>query len=160
MAARKRPSQPATVAEYVAALPPDRAKTISAVVRLVRTYIPKGYDEMIGFGMINWGISLAKYPITYNGQPICYVALAAQKNHSALYLMCAYGSSKIAGELEAAYRTAGKKFDMGKSCLRFQTMSDLVPEAVGKAIAALPPEKWLAIYETSHPPKGKKARTR
>ena len=74
--------------------------------------------------------------------------------------MSVYGSKKIAGELADAYRKAGKKLDIGKSCLRFQTMDDIVPEAVGKAIAALPPDKWRAIYEKSHPPKARKARAR
>ena len=153
MAPRKRPTTPATVEAYIAALPADRGRTIEAVVRLVRKHLPKGYDEMIGFGMINWGISLERYPQTYNGQPVCYVALAAQKNYSSLYLMSVYGSTKIASELADAYKSAGKKLDIGKSCLRFKTIDDLVPGAVGKAIGALTPVQWRAIYERSHPPK-------
>jgi hypothetical protein len=32
---------------------------------------------------------------TYNGQPLCYVALAAQKHDLSLYLMTAYEKSRM-----------------------------------------------------------------
>ena len=36
----------------------------------------------VGFGMICYTLPLERYPDTYNGQPLCYAGLAAQKNHS------------------------------------------------------------------------------
>jgi len=69
-----------TPAQYIASLPADRAKTIATVRALVNKHIPRGYDECIVWGTIGWTIPLSRYPDTYNKQPICYVALAAQKN--------------------------------------------------------------------------------
>jgi hypothetical protein len=100
-------------------------------------------------GMISYEVPLARYPNTYNGKPLCYVALAAQKHHLALYLMCAYGNPDRAAWLEAAFRGAGKRYDAGKSCLRFQTLDDLPLEAIGQVIAECPAEQFIAQYETA-----------
>ena len=48
------------------------------------------------------GASLEEFSDTYNGQPPCYVALGAQKNYNAFYLMGAYDGSK--GEVAGGSR--------------------------------------------------------
>jgi uncharacterized protein YdhG (YjbR/CyaY superfamily) len=142
-------SKATTVDEYLAELPDDRRQVVNAVRRLVRKHIPTGYRETMAFGMIGWVIPLERYPTTYNKQPLQYVGLAAQKNHYALYLMGVYADSSAERALKAAYAKAGKKLDMGKSCLRFASLDDLVPEAVGGAIATVSPDDFIALYEQS-----------
>lgn len=139
----------ATAEEYIAALPADRREPIAAVRTLVKKSLPKGYAEFVSWGMINYGIPLKKYPNTYNGQPLCYVALAGQKNYCSLYLMSVYGSKKHEDTLRDAFKAAGKRLDMGKSCVRFKTVDDLPLDAVGQIIASIPAEKWVEIYESS-----------
>jgi uncharacterized protein DUF1801 len=146
-------SPPTTVAKYLASLPPERRKVVAAVRKVVLKHLPAGYRETMGWGMINYGIPLEVYPDTYNGQPLCYAALAAQKNHYALYLMCAYADPKQVATLEKAYARIGKRMDMGKSCLRFKRLEDLPLEAVGKVIASSPPKKYIATYEKNRPRK-------
>ena len=51
--------------------------------------------------------------------------------------------------LRAAYKTAGKKIDMGKSCLRFKKREDVLDGAVTDIIAATPVEALIAGYEAS-----------
>jgi hypothetical protein len=138
-----------TPSEYVASLPPDRRKEIAAVRAMVRKHIPKGYEEAFMWGMIGWGIPLSRYPDTYNKQPLCYVALASQKNFCSLYLMGCYGNSAQLAELRRAFADMGKKLDMGKSCIHFQQADDLPLAAIGRLIAAFSAEKWIAIYERS-----------
>jgi hypothetical protein len=104
----------------------------------------------MSWGMINYGLPLSHYPNTYNGQPLAYVALAAQKNYYALYLMGPYMDSEQGKQLADAFKKAGKKMDMGKSCLRFRTLDDLPLDAVGRAIASMPPEALIARYEQAH----------
>ncbi len=145
-------SNPATtVAKYLASLPPERRKVVAAMRKLVLKHLPAGYKETMGWGMIGYGSPLEVYPDTYNGQPLCYAALAAQKNHYALYLMCAYADTRQYAALEKAFTRAGKRLDMGKSCLRFKEIEDLPLEAIGKVIASTPPKKFIAIYEASRP---------
>ena len=49
----------------------------------------------MNWGMISYEIPLARYPDTYNGQPLGVLALAAQKRHYSLYLNAAYASSEL-----------------------------------------------------------------
>jgi len=135
-------SSPASVAAYLDALTPDRRKVVAAARALVRKHIPKGYKETVAYGMIGWVVPLSMCPETYNGQPLTYVCLASQKQYCALYLMPAYGDKVLYGELKAAFQSAGKRFDMGKSCLRFKAMDDLVPAAVGKVVSRFTPQQW------------------
>jgi hypothetical protein len=145
----KPPSNVRTPAQYIASLPADRAKTIATVRALVNKHIPSGYDECLVWGTIGWAIPLSRYPDTYNKQPITYVALSSQKNFCSLYLMGAYLGSTQLGQLQAAFKAAGKKLDMGKCCVHFQTPDDLPLEAIGKLISAISSEKWIEIYEQS-----------
>ncbi len=146
----KGSTAPTTVAGYLASLSDDRRAIVSAARDLVNTHLPAGYDEFLFWGMVTWGIPLSRFPGTYNGQPLCYVALADRKGHVALYLMGVYGSPKLEADLKAAFKRAGKKLDMGKSCLRFQSLDDLALDAVGKAIAAVPPEEMIRRHDAAH----------
>ena len=151
----KPPSSVKTPAQYIASLPADRAKTITTVRALVNKHIPRGYEECIVWGTIGWTIPLSRYPDTYNGQPICYVALSSQKNYCSLYMMAAYwGGNQFDQEsqleqLKGAFKAAGKTLDMGKCCIHFQTPDDLPLEAIGKLISAISSEKWIEMYEQS-----------
>ena len=120
----KPPSNVKTPAQYVASLPADRAKTIATVRALVNRHIPRGYDECLVWGTIGWTIPLSRYPDTYNKQPICYVALSSQKNYCSLYLMGAFWSASQLEQLKAAFKATGKKLDMGKCCVHFESPDD------------------------------------
>jgi len=140
-------SKAKTVTEYLAELPADRRKTIAAVRAVVRKNLPKGYREAIGYGMICYSVPLSTYPDTYNGQPLCYAALAAQKQYCALYLMNVYGDAARTKALQDAFRKAGKKLDLGKSCVRFKTADDLPLDVIGKTIAATPVKAFIEKYK-------------
>jgi hypothetical protein len=94
-------------------------------------------------------VPLSRYPDTYNKQPLVYAALAAQKNHAALYLNCVYASAERTERLKAAWAAEGKKLDIGKSCLRFKRWQDVVEDALGEAIAAVQVATFIAEYEAS-----------
>jgi len=135
-----------TVAEFLDALPADRREVASEVLALVRKSMPKGYAEQMALGMVTWSVPLSVLPDTYNGQALWYVAFAATKAHLSLYLMSVYGSKEREAVLKAAYKKAGKKLDMGKACLRFKTIDDLVLPAVKDAIKCLPMKKYVEEY--------------
>lgn len=142
-------SEAKTVAAYLKELPTERRAVVSAVRDVVLKNLPKGYVETMSFGMIGYGIPLERYPDTYNQQPACYAALAAQKNYFALYLMGVYGDKKKEKQLADAYKKLGKKMDMGKSCLRFKSLDDIPLDAVGKLIASTPPEELIERMEAA-----------
>jgi hypothetical protein len=138
-----------SVPDYLESLPSDRRKEVAEVYRVVQKHMPEGYRESFGMGMIAWTIPLSRFPDTYNKQPLCYVALAAQKNYCSLYLMGCYGDSGQLKKLKEAFAAEGKKLDMGKSCVHFKAASDLPLPAIGKLIAAISAERWIEIYEQS-----------
>lgn len=141
-------SKAATVQAYLDELPEDRRAVVSAVRDMVVRHLPEGYEESMSYGMIGYGIPLARYPRTYNGQPLAYAAIAAQKNYYSLYLMCAYTGEKEQG-VRDAFAAAGKKLDMGKSCIRFKKLEDLPLEALGRIVAGTPPDAYIAQYEAA-----------
>jgi hypothetical protein len=142
-------SAASTVDAYLAELPAERRAVVGAVRDVVRRGIPAGYDEGMTFGMIGWCVPLARYPDTYNGQPLGYVALAAQKNHYALYLTCAYQDPAEAAWLADAFARAGKKLDMGKSCVRFRSLDDLPLDALAEFVGRTPPDAFIARHEAA-----------
>ena len=131
-------SKAKTVAEYIASLPEDRRGAIKAVRDVVRKHMPKGYEEGIEYGHISWSVPLSVYPDTYNGQPLCYAALASQKNHMALYLMCAYADGPVKQRLVAGFKTAGKKLD------------DLPLDVIAETAGAVPMKKYVEIAKAAH----------
>ena len=142
-------SKAATPEEYLESLPEDRREVVSIVRDVVRRNLPEGYEESMGWGMLCWGIPLERYPNTYNGQPLGYVALAAQKGHYSLYLMGVYADPEGPGQLEQGFAKAGKKLDMGKSCVRFRKLEDLPLDVIGEAVAKVTPEAYIAHYEAA-----------
>jgi Domain of unknown function (DU1801) len=137
------------VEQYLAELPEERRKVLTAMRKLIRRNLPKGYDESMAWGMICYSVPLSTYPDTYNGQPLCYAGLAAQKHYNSLYLTGPYTSEEQDAELRAAFKAAGKKLDMGKGCVRFQTLDDLVLDPIAAMIASTPPDEFIEIYEAA-----------
>jgi hypothetical protein len=140
-------SKAATVEQYLAELPPDRREALSAVRDLVLKHLPQGYREVMNWGMITYEVPPETYPPLANGQPLCYAGLAAQKNYNTLYLMTAYAEPKGESSLREAFRKAGKRLDMGKCCIRFRKPDDLVPQAIAKVVASMPPKEYIAYCE-------------
>lgn len=140
-----------SVNDYLSELPEERRKVVETLRKLIRKNIPKGYVEEMGFGMLCYNIPLKRYPNTYNGQPLGYVSLAAQKNYFSLYLIGPYIDPALDAMLKEGFAKEGKKLDMGKSCVRFKQLDDLALDAIANVIASVPPEKYIEMYEKARP---------
>jgi hypothetical protein len=140
-------SKALTVAAYLASVPKERRAVLAAVRSLIRRNLPKGYREVMNWGAITYEVPLRVQPDTYNGKPLAYAGLAAQRNYFALYLIGAYQDPAQARKLAVAFKREGKTLDMGKSCLRFKSLDDLSLAAVGEIIAATPMETFIARNE-------------
>lgn len=141
------PSGAATPEDWLAGLPRERAEAIGRVRDLVNANLPESWVERMAGNMIAWILPLDVYPNTYNGQPLILASLAAQKSHNALYLMCAYVSEERTRRLKQGFAAAGKKLDMGKSCLRFKDYEDLAEQALAETIRDSTVESYIADYE-------------
>ena len=135
-----------SVEQYLNGLPEDRKESLSIVREAIVKNLPTGYVEVMNWGMITYEVPLETFPDTYNGKPLMYVALASQKNHMSVYLMGCYMSPEIRKKFENAYKQSGKKFDAGKSCIRFKKEEDLPLELIGKTIGSMSVEQFIENY--------------
>ena len=145
-------SKAKTVQAYLKVLPADRREAISAVRKVILKNLPKGYQETMLWGMITYSIPLKTYPNTYNKQPLCYAALASQKNHMAVYLMNVYGHKPTEQWFRQSFKAAGKRLDMGKSCVRFRKLEDLPLDVIGEAVSRTSAEAYIRRYEELRKP--------
>lgn len=147
-----------TVSEYLSSLSPDERADIQNVRTVIRKNLPKGYREAVQWGMICYTIPLERYSETYNGQALCYAALAVHKHFNTLYLMNVYGHPQTEKWFKARYKASGKKLDMGKSCVHFRRADDLPLDLIGEVIARTSVDDYIHFYEKSRPAKKAGAR--
>jgi hypothetical protein len=146
-------SKAKTVKEYLAELPPDRKAAISAVREVILKNLPKGFEEVMQYGMIGYVVPHTAYPPGYHcdpKQPLPFVALASQKNHMAVYMMNIYMDKETENWFVKSYRATGKKLDIGKSCIRFKKLEDLALEIIGQAVGRKSVKEYIALYEKNH----------
>ena len=130
-------SDASTVDEYLAELSSDRREAIETVRQVTLKNLPAGYEEVMNWGMITYQVPLETYPDTYNKKPLMYAALASQKNHMAVYLTAIYMDDETQQAFERKYKATGKRYDVGKSCVRFKKLEDLPLELIGESVASL-----------------------
>jgi uncharacterized protein YdhG (YjbR/CyaY superfamily) len=140
---------PASAEEYIEALPPERRPTVQLLRDMMLRALPPGVEERINWGMISYEIPLERYPNTYNGEPLLYAAIAAQKRHYALYLNCVYMDPDLEATLREGFSGAGIRLDMGKSCIRFRNSEGIPPGLVEKIVGATPTARFIEMYEAS-----------
>lgn len=138
-------TQPSAVSTFLGHLPVDRRREIEQVREIILHHLPAGYEEAVVKRNLVYQVPLARYPDTYNGHALWYVALASQKSYLSLYLMNVYGDPGLAQRLREGFKAAGKKLDMGKSCVHFKRAVDLPLDLIGAIVAAVPPERWVAV---------------
>jgi hypothetical protein len=138
-----------TVDAYLENLPPERREALEAVRSVILKNLPKGYEEAMEYGMISYQVPLETYPDTYNKKPLGYAALASQKNYMAVYLNTIYTSPEAAEEFERAYRATGKRYDVGKSCVRFRKLDDLPLPLVAKTIKSTPVRRLVEMAKAA-----------
>lgn len=138
-----------TVSQWLASIPAERKDAINAVRDAVNEHLPAGYEETVDWGMLAWVVPLATLPDTHNGRPLMLAALGAHTKRMTIYLMSVYGDPKIRREFEAGYKKAGKKLDIGGSCVHFKTLDDLPLDVVGDAIARVTLDEYVERYQQS-----------
>ena len=140
-------SRETSPAAYVASLPADRRAVIEAVRSVVKKRLPAGYVESMNWGMLCYEIPHARYPDTYNKQPLMYIALAAQKNNYAIYMQSVAGMPDVRDRLTDAYAAKGRRLDMGGGCLRFKSLEELPLALIGDIVASTSVEQRIAAAE-------------
>jgi hypothetical protein len=144
--------KPNVVAAHLASLPADRRAAVEAVRAVIRANLDDGFEEGVQHGMLAYSVPHRVYPAGYHAnpkEPVPFVSVASQKGGLSVHLFGLYVGADDLPRFEAEWRAAGKKLDMGKSCVRFKRLEDASLEAIGAAIARMPLRRFLAAYEAS-----------
>ncbi|MCG3132665.1 MAG: hypothetical protein FLDDKLPJ_03528 [Phycisphaerae bacterium] len=145
-------SKAATVAEYLAQLPPDRRDAVETLRTVFRKNLDKNLDEGMLYGMIGYYVPHRLYPAGYHcdpKQPLPFAGIASQKNYLSIYLPCFFGGEEHVRRFQEEWTKTGKKLDMGKSCIRFKRIEDAPLDVIGRAIARMPMKDFIAYYESA-----------
>ncbi|HEU4787006.1 MAG TPA: DUF1801 domain-containing protein, partial [Gemmatimonadaceae bacterium] len=65
----------------------------------------------------------------------------------AFYMTGVSSNKALMDRLAAAYKAAGRKLDMGKSCLRFKSLDELPLDVIGDIVASTTVERRIEVEE-------------
>jgi hypothetical protein len=144
-------SKAKTPDEYVDSLPEERKKAISELRKVIRKNLPKGFSEVMSYGMVGYVVPHSLYPAGYHCDPklpLPFLCIASQKNFIAIYHMGLYADKKLLAWFTKEYsKQSTVKLDMGKSCLRFKKTDQIPFKLIGELAGKMTPQEWIAIYE-------------
>lgn len=144
-------SSATTVKQYIAGLPVERKTPVEKLRNAVRKNLPKGFEEVMGYGMIGYVVPHSIYPDGYHcdpKQPLPFMNIASQKHFIAVYSMGLYTDKELLSWFETEYAKRVKgKLDMGKSCIRFKKMEDIPYDLIGELSSKVKVEEWIENYE-------------
>ena len=142
-----------TPEQYLAELPEDRKDAMLKLRKAINDNLPKGFEEVMSYGMLGYVIPHSIYPAGYHCNPklpLPFINLASQKNFIALYHMGIYANKILFDWFVAEYpKHVKSKIDMGKSCLRFKKMDDIPFEFIGELVRKVSVEDWISNYENA-----------
>ena len=136
-----------TVDQYITELSENRQEQIRTVREVILSSLPEGYREVMNEGMITYQVPLSIYPNTYNGKPLMYAALSSQKSYMAVYLTSIYMNEDSRKTFEQDYMATGKRYDAGKSCVRFRKLDDLPLDLLSVTIGSMSVKEFIQEVE-------------
>lgn len=146
-------SKSTSVNEYLSEIPNERVESFSKLRDVILKNIPKGFEEVMSYGMIGYVVPHKTYPAGYHCDPklpLPFTNIASQKNFIALYHMGIYANPDLLNWFVNEYpKHCKSKLDMGKSCIRFKKMDDIPFKLIGELMKKTSVKDWIKIYETN-----------
>ncbi len=145
-------SKAKTVKEYLDSLPEDRKKIMTDLRKTVVKNLPKGFDEIMSSGMINYVVPHTLFPPGYHcnpDHPLPFIAIASQKNYISVYHMALYTGELLDWFKDQWGEYSSKKLDMGKCCIRFKKPADVPLELMADLASKVTPAQWVEYYTKS-----------
>jgi hypothetical protein len=144
-------SKASTPEQYIKELPADRKKPIMKLRETVLKNLPKGFKEVMSYGMLGYVVPHELYPAGYHCDPklpLPFACIASQKNFIAFYHMGVYANPQILKWFTAEYpKHSPAKLDMGKSCIRFKKPEHIPHKLIGELMKKISVNDWIKTYE-------------
>lgn len=145
-------SKASTPDEYYAELPDDRREAMIKLRKVIKKNLPKGFQEVMNYGMPGYVVPHKIYPAGYHCDPklpLPFLGLASQKNSINFYHMGIYADPKLLKWFTSEFpKHSKKKLDMGKSCVRFKKPEDIPYDLIGELVSKMSPQDWIKLYES------------
>ncbi|WP_276169027.1 DUF1801 domain-containing protein [Zobellia alginiliquefaciens] len=142
---------------YIEQLPTERQEIISKIRETILKNLPEGFHEQINYGMLGYVVPHSIYPEGYHCDPklpLPFMNLASQKNFVALYHSGIYADAELYDWFVSEYpKHCKRKLDMGKSCIRFKSMTDIPYELIASLCQKMTVTDWIQLYEKNTRPK-------
>lgn len=140
-----------TPAEYIEGLPEERKESIEKLRKVILKNLPKGFEEVMCYGMIGYVVPHSIYPNGYHCDPkipLSFISIASQKNFIAFYHM-QLSDKKLLDWFVAEFPKHSKyKLDMGKCCVRFKNITAIPFDLLGELASKISVEECIAAYES------------
>lgn len=143
-----------TINEYLDALPEDRRAELEKVRKVFKKNMPKGIEEGFCYGAIGYFVPHKIYPPGYHTDPqmpLPFGLLAVRKNFLTLSINSIYYDDGSRQWFEKAFADAGKKLDMGVSCIHFKKADDLPLDVIADAVSRMSIDDFVKRYEAAIP---------
>lgn len=140
-----------SIKEYIEQIPQERKMYFNKLRNTILSYIPKGFEEQLNYGMIGYVVPHNLYPKGYHCDPklpLPFINIASQKNFIAVYHMGIYANPKLLEWFVTEYPKHCKlKLDMGKSCIRFKKVEQIPYKLIGELVKKMSVKEWIDLYE-------------
>jgi uncharacterized protein YdhG (YjbR/CyaY superfamily) len=137
--------------QYMNELPEDRKAAMAQLRDTILKNLPKGFSEVMAYGMLGYVVPHSIYPAGYHcdpKQPLPFVNLASQKNNISLYHMGLYANPDLMKWFTEEYpKHSQAKLDIGKSCIRFKKPDQIPYALIGELMKKMSVEDWVKGYE-------------
>src|SRR5436190_759942 len=144
-------SKATTPEQYIKELPADRKEPVTKLRETVLKNLPKGFKEVMSYGMLGYVVPHEIYPPGYHCNPklpLPFVNIASQKNFIAVYHMGIYANPELLKWFTTEYpKHSLAKLDMGKGCLRFKKPEHISYKFIGDLIKKISVKDWIKNYE-------------
>lgn len=140
-----------TPQEYIEALCAERKEIINRIREVILKNLPEGFEEVIGYGMLGYGVRHSIYPNGYHCEPnvpLPYINLASEMNFITLYDTCFYGDDKLKEWLVGEYSKHCKtKLNIDKAWILFKKMVDIPYRLTGELAGKRSPQQWAEVCQ-------------
>ncbi len=144
-------SKATTPEQYLKELPADRKEAVTQLRNTILKNLPKGFKEVMSYGMLGYVVPHEIYPDGYNCNPklpLAFMNLGSQKNYISLHHMGVYGEPKLLQWFTGEYpKHSMAKLDMGKGCIRFKNPDDIPFKLIGELVKKVSVKDWIDCYE-------------
>ena len=144
-------SKATTPEQYLSELPEDRRIAMEKFRTVALKNLPKGFEEVMSYGMLGYVVPHEIYPNGYHCDPklpLGFFNIASQKNSINIYHMVLYADKNLYDWFVAEYpKHCKSKLDMGKSCVRFKKLDDIPYNLIAELLTKITVEDWINRYE-------------